>query len=56
VFFNICRGTLGNVHGDKEALVARELVGQTLKRARVFNAGWSSVSRYNATISSHVSL
>ena len=32
------------------------VVGQTLKRARVFTAGWSSVSRYSATISSQVSL
>jgi hypothetical protein len=47
---------LGNVHGDKECLVACELVGQTSWRARVFTGGWSSVSRYSATISSQISL
>ena len=37
------------------SIVSMVVVGQTLKRARVFTAGWPSVSRYNATICSQVS-
>lgn len=37
-------------------IVSMVVVGHTLKRGWVFCAGWYNVSRYNATISSHVSL